>query len=124
MSAALETFRSLDAGLDWTWGSGRQNYATLENAINLDIATALKVFLGEIFWDTSVGVDWWNLLGGKDEQAIILQTRAVIIGREGVQRITSLLPVLDRRTRNLYLTYTVETKYSRALQGTALIQTF
>lgn len=119
--AVSRTFRSLDASLDWTWGSGRQNYATLENAINFDIATALRVFLGEIFWDTSFGVDWWNLLGGKDEQAIILQTRRVIITREGVQRITSLIPRLDRRTRNLNLTYRIDTKYTRGIQGSASI---
>ena len=121
MATALETFRSLDADLDWTWGAGRQNYATLENAINLDIATALKVFLGEIFWATNVGVDWWNLLGGKNETAIILQTRSTIIAREGVQRITSLVPTLNRRTRNLNLTYAIDTKYSRALQGSVSI---
>ena len=123
MATALETFRSLDSNLDWTWGAGRQNYATLENAINLDIATALKVFLGEIFWATNVGVDWWNLLGGKNETAIILQTRSTIISREGVQRITSLFPTLDRRTRNLNLTYAIDTKYSRALQGSVSIPT-
>ncbi len=121
MAAPLETFRSLNADLDWTWGAGRQNYATLENAINLDVATALKVFLGEIFWATNVGVDWWNLLGGKNEIAIILQTRSVIIAREGVQRITSLIPILDRRTRQLRLTYAIDTKYSRALQGSVSI---
>ena len=121
MAAPLEIFRSLDADLDWTWGAGRQNYATLENAINLDVATALKVFLGEIFWATSVGVDWWNLLGSKDEQTIILQTRSTIISREGVQRITSLIPTLDRRTRQLNLTYAIDTKYSRALQGSVSI---
>ncbi len=123
MATALETFRSLDSNLDWTWGSGRQNYSTLEKAVNLDIATALKVFLGEIFWATNVGVDWWNLLGGKNETAIVLQTRSTIIAREGVQRITSLVPVLDRRTRNLNLTYAIDTKYSRALQGSVSIPT-
>ena len=121
MPAALPTFRSLDSNEDWTWGSGRQNYATLENAINFDIATALKVFLGEIFWDTTAGVDWWNLLGGKDEQAIILQTRSVIIAREGVQRIRNLTATLDRRTRNLNLTYAIDTIYSRALQSSVSI---
>lgn len=119
----LETFRSLSPSGDWTWGAGRQNYASGETAINLDVQTALQTFLGEIFWNLKFGVDWWNLLGGKDEASIILQTRAVILQCWGVQQITAMSAVLNRTTRNLVLTYAINTCYSQGLNGSVSVPT-
>ena len=56
------TFRSLTTSGDWTWGSGVQNYSTGEAAIEVNIKTALQMFRGEAFWDTTFGVDWLTLL--------------------------------------------------------------
>lgn len=97
---------------DWTFGQGRQNYLTGAAEINQDIATALKVFLGECFFDTSFGVDWFNLLGGRSAQAIVLQCRTVIAKRRGVTKINKVDAFLDARTRRLSITYNVSTVYS------------
>lgn len=98
---------------DWTWGQGRQNYLTGEAEINQDIATALRVFLGECFFDTTFGVDWWNLLGGKGTAAaIVLQCRKVIAARSGVTKINRVDASVDSRTRSLRVSYNVSTVYS------------
>jgi hypothetical protein len=121
-TSPLETFRSLSPAGDWTWGAGRQNYSAGLAAIQIDIQTALQMFLGEAFWDLTFGVDWWNLIGGKDENSIIIQTRTVILGCWGVQQITSMSALLNRTTRNLNLTYAINTIYGR-LAGTVAIPT-
>lgn len=97
---------------DWQFGQGRQNYLTGAAEINQDIATALKVFLGECFFDTSFGVDWFNLNGGKNAQAIVLQCRTVISRRPGVTKINKVFAFLDATSRRLSITYNVSTVYS------------
>lgn len=100
---------------DWTFGQGRGNYLTGEAEINQDIATALKVFLGECFFDTGFGVDWWNLIGAKAAKAadsIILQCRKVIAERPGVTKITAVTATIDRNTRALRISYNVSTVFS------------
>lgn len=97
---------------DWTFGQGRQNYLTGAAEIAQDIGTALKVFLGECFFATDFGVDWWNLIGSKDRQGIILQCREVIAARPGVTKINRVDAALDSRTRRLVVTYNVSTVYS------------
>lgn len=112
------SFRALDSNGDWVFGNGRQSYFVAEDAINADIATALKVFVGECFFALNAGVDWWNLLGGKDEQGIILGCRKVIASRAGVARINSVTATLDRGSRKLSVTYNIDTIYSRNVVNT------
>lgn len=115
------TFRALDSNGDWQLGAGRQSYFAEEKAINADIATALRVFLGECFFALDAGVDWWNLIGSKDEQGIILQCRSVIAQREGVARINSVTASLNRGTRALSVTYNVDTIYSQSIANTVTV---
>lgn len=115
------SFRALDSSSDWQFGAGLQSYFTDERAINADISTALKVFLGECFFALDAGVDWWNLIGGKDEQGIILQCRTVIAQRAGVARINSVTASLDRSTRKLTVTYNVDTIYSQSISNSVTV---
>lgn len=106
---------------DWTFGQGQQNYLTGEAEINQDIATALKIFLGECFFDTDAGVDWWNLIGGHSANNIVLQCRKVIAARPGVTKITSVTATLDARTRALLIAYNVSTVFSLQTINTVTI---
>lgn len=108
-------FRALTSQGDWQLGTGVQSYFTDEDAIAADIGTALKVFLGECFFALNAGVDWWNLIGSKDEQGIILQCRTVISQREGVARINSVTASLERGQRRLTVSYDVDTIYSQRI---------
>ncbi len=112
-------FRALDQNGDWTCGAGTQSYFTDEDAISADIKTALKIFLGEVFWALDAGVDWWNLIGARKgaEQNIILQCRQVISSRQGVTRINKVESILDRNTRRLSVSFNIDTVFSRNLNG-------
>lgn len=110
-------FRALDADKDWTFGGGLGNYFTDERAIEENIRTRLLIFLGEVFWALDAGVDWWNLLGGKNpaaQQNIILQCRTVIINSYGVVRVNSVSPVLNAQ-RNLSINYNIDTYFTRGI---------
>ena len=118
-----ESFRAIDGNNDWQFGGGKSSYFNEEQAIDADIQTALQIFLGECFFATKDGVDWWNLIGGRNpsaQQGIILQCRTVILGRYGVVKVNSISPVLDQQ-RNLVVNYNVDTIYTRGLASSATI---
>ena len=109
------TFRGIDpATNDWQFGLGLSNYQTAEKAIETNIATALRCFYGDAFWNTAFGVDWINLLGTKNTQAsIILQTRALLASCFGVVSINSVSVNLTGRT--MTLEYNINTIYSTSV---------
>ncbi len=120
----MSRFRGIDADGDWQFGAGLQSYFTDEDAIAADIKTALRLFLGEVFFDLTAGVDWWNLLSsrGKDvDQSIILQCRQVVSSREGVTRINRVESILDRDTRRLSVRFDVDTVFTRNLNGEVVV---
>ena len=112
-------FRAIDPLTDdWAFGNGVQSYLTGEAAIEADIKTALQVFLGECFFALSAGVDWLNLIGGKNPAAqagVILQCRAVILGINGVVSVNSVSPSLNGRA--LTVAYSVNTAFSQNVSG-------
>lgn len=109
----MSDFRALDKDGDWTWGNGVQNYVTGQAATVLDISTALRVFLGEVFFALDFGVDWWNLISNKDEQGVIIQCRKIIAERDDVTRINQVTAALNSRARYLQVTFNINTVYSR-----------
>lgn len=116
-----QIFRGIDADGDFFFGQGRSNYLRNNDAIQADIKTALQMFLGECFWSTGTGVDWWNLVGGKNPAAqagILLQTRTVILSVDGVVQINSVSVSYSSGTRHLALQYSINTIFSRNVTGT------
>lgn len=107
-------FRALDSDGDFVFGHGQRDYLRRNRAISEDIRTALLLFLRDAFWDIDAGIDWWNLLGGKNPTAqteILLQTRRTILSREGVVRVNSLTFDMDRTSRKLSLQYRIDTVF-------------
>lgn len=104
--------RAIDSSGDWVFGQGRQSYLEGEAAINEDVATALRIFRGECFFDLNAGVDWWALLGSSDVNGVVLAVRTVIAGRYGIRGIVSVDAVLDRVSRALRISYRVATIFS------------
>lgn len=104
--------RALDSTGDWTFGKGISDYRVGNAAIAQNIQTRLSSFLGDCFFDLTAGIDWFNLLGGKDQLAINLAVNAVILNTEGVTGIlqTSLTVSSNRR---ISLVYRVQTIYSQ-----------
>jgi len=107
-------FRAVDSNGDWTFGQGLSNYLTNEQAINANIATAIKSFYNDAFWNTTFGIDWINLLGTKNTQATIqLQTTNLLANAYGVVKVNSVSTNLTGRF--LTLTYNINTIYSTAV---------
>jgi hypothetical protein len=103
--------RALDSQGQWLFGKGLNDYASNQAEIALDIQMSLSMFLGDCFFATNVGIDWFNLLGGKNELAINLAVNAALLNVEGVVGILMTNISLNAQ-RNLTITYQVQTVYS------------
>lgn len=109
--------RSLDVNHDWTFGKGKNNYLVNNDAIVQLINTNLNSYLGDCFFALDEGVDWFNLLGSKNQAALELAVRAVILNTEGVTAIIDVSINFGETTRQITMTYTVETVYTRINVG-------
>lgn len=108
--------RALDVNHDFTFGKGKSNYKKDTDAIMQTIQTRLMSFLGDCFFDTEAGIDWFNLLGSKDINRLLLKVRTMILETEGVQSLIDLGHAIDEN-RNISITYTVTTIYSTQATG-------
>lgn len=103
--------RALDVNHDWTFGSGLSNYLSNNRAIAQNINTRLSSFLGNCFFDLGAGIDWFNLMGGKDQTALSLAISTQILNTAQVTGILQLSVGLNVR-RNFTVQYKVRTVYS------------
>lgn len=104
--------RSLDVNGDWTFGKGKNNYLANNKAIVQNISTRLNSYLGDCFFALDAGIDWFNLLGSKNQIALELAVRAVILNTDGVTSLVDVSVDLNHTTRRMTMRYTVETTYS------------
>lgn len=104
--------RAIDANHDFTFGTGYNNYAVNQNAVIEVINTRLNSFLGDCFFDLSAGIDWFNLLGGKDQISLNLAITAVILNTQNVVALAQLTANLVRTTRAFSVSYQVQSVYS------------
>lgn len=103
--------RAIDSQNDWLFGAGLNNYKTANAAIAQSIQTRLQSFLGDCFFDTSAGIDWFNLLGSKNQLALNLAISATILNTAGVTGILQLSVGLSPG-RLFSVSYKVQTVYS------------
>jgi len=83
-------FRNLDENGDWTFGKGRNSYLSDDKALMMNIRTRLLEFLGDCFWDTEKGIDWWNLLGGKNYKTLLASVQRVVLRSSNVKKIVKI----------------------------------
>ena len=103
--------RALNSNHDWTFGKGLNDYVFNNAAIAQNINTRLNSFLGNCFFDIGAGIDWFNLLGAKDQTALNLSISSIILNTDGVTGIIEISISLDAN-RNFSVTYKVQTVYS------------
>jgi hypothetical protein len=115
---STQIVRALDGNGDWTFGQGFNNYLSYNYEIAQEIQTQLNMFLGDCFFDLTAGIDWWNLLGAKNEDLILLFVAATIANVKGVTGILNLSTTLDDN-RNLSIQYSVTTIYQQNITATA-----
>jgi hypothetical protein len=100
--------RALDINGDWEFGKGKNDYKRNIKAVTQNIKTRLMSFLGDCFFDTTAGIDWFNLLGGKDALALELAVTSVILNTETVTGLLTL-SVSISENRRISLNYRVQT---------------
>lgn len=109
--------RAIDGAGDWLFGKGRNDYKRDTKAVAQSIATRLRSFQNDCFFDVNAGVDWWNLLGSKDLTALKLDISATILNTPDVLNMIELFFDVDPATRNLSISYEVNTVYSTSIRG-------
>ncbi len=109
--------RTIDVNGDWLYGKGLNDYKSANLAVSQSIQTRLNCFVGDCFFDAAAGIDWFNLLGGKDQLSLNLAISSVILNTANVTGILQLSVQLDHQKRNLTVQYQVQTTYS-VTQGT------
>jgi hypothetical protein len=105
--------RALDSNGDWTFGSGINNYLTGNAEVGQNIQTRLQCFLGDCFFDTGAGIDWFNLLGSKQQVALQLAIGAVILNTANVTGGLQLSVTYNEVSRKVNIIYQVQTTYSQ-----------
>jgi hypothetical protein len=105
--------RALDSNGDWAYGSGVNNYLTGNLEVAQNIQTRLLSFLGDCFFDTGAGVDWFNLLGSKQQLTLQLAISAIILNTASVTGGLQLSINYAPSTRKLSIVYAVQTVYSQ-----------
>lgn len=109
--------RATDDDNDWQLGRGQNDYKRDNNAVLQDINSRLLEFSGDCFFDAGKGVDWFGLLGSKDQVSLNLSISSVILNTQDVIGINQILTRLDS-SRRLTLEYQVQTSFSRSpVQG-------
>ena len=110
--------RALDNTGDWTFGKGLNDYKKNNAAIMQLLNTNLNEFLGNCFFNTGAGVNWFYLLGGKDQIALNIAISRVILNTDDVVAMNQLSVNVDPITRRCVVTYTVTTSYSSVITNT------
>jgi hypothetical protein len=86
---------------DWTFGKGLANYTRDSSAIKQNVVTRLRSFANDWFLDTSANIDWFNILGVKNNQNVVeSEIRRVVLATEGILTIDRF-EVLEIKDRNL-----------------------
>ena len=107
--------RANDITGDWTFGAGKNNYLSANAAVAQLISTRLSSFLGDCFFATSEGIDWFNLLGAKNETSLTLAISTVILNTPNVIRLEQVALSLDAN-RVLTVTYNATTAFGTVEQ--------
>jgi len=104
--------RALDNNGDWTFGQGLNNYYKNLDAVKQNIKTRILSFLGNCFFDVVAGIDWFNLLGSKNERALSLSISSVILNTTNVTGILQLSLNVNPNNREFSVSYQAQTAYS------------
>jgi len=93
--------RALDNTGDATFGQGKQNFLSGQNAIAENVQTNLYCFLRDCYFDIQKGIDWIRFFSvPTNSQEIILSVRGIVLLCFGVTSINSINVILvDRKIK-------------------------
>lgn len=112
--------RAINSDNDWTFGKGKQNYLSDEDALAQNIKTRLQSFVNDCYFDLTAGVDWFKYLGSKSVLALRNAITRVILETTGVQTLTSLSFDVGE-DRKLTISYTVTSLWSKTVTSSTTV---
>jgi hypothetical protein len=110
-------FRQLSSVGDWLFGKGVNDYATNEDAINLNIQTRLQSWVGNCFFALSDGIDWRDRLDVGQQDALVDEIKSNILNAFGVVGINSVQAIFNGATRSFRIVYDIQTIFSPSFQS-------
>lgn len=105
--------RNLDVNHDWIFGAGIYNYLRGNEEIALNLKTRVLSFLGDCFFATDEGIDWFNLLDYRYQERLELALSNVIKNTPGVTAINSV-EFLTGQDRKVTINYDIQTQFSKS----------
>ena len=113
--------RALTPTGDWMFGRGTSDYLSGTQAVEQNLGTRLRSFLNDCFFDAAAGIDWFNLLGSKNQTALVLAIQTVIANTDYVTKINQLSLVITSN-RSITLSYSITTAFTGLPVPTGQIQ--
>lgn len=108
--------RSLDKNGDWNFGQGKANYLNRIKEVEQNVVTRIKSFKNDWFLDLDAEIDWFNILGNKNNETIIKnEITRVTIETDGVRGV-SYLELVEIKNRKAFIRIAVETIFDRTFQ--------
>lgn len=103
----------LTATGDYSYGQGGANYLVdSREAVAQEVQTTLLLFQGEWFLDITAGVPWFTQVAGVGTIPIYDQIiKEAILNVEGVTAIAKYSSTLNRVTRSLNVSVTINTQF-------------
>lgn len=109
--------RALSEGGDWTFGKGIEDYKSGIDAVAQNIQTRLSSFLGDCFFAVNDGIDWFNLLGSKNQVGLNLAVSGTILSTASVTGVLQLSLTLNA-ARRITVQYNAQTTFGATGQQT------
>lgn len=110
----MTSVRAIDGNNDWLFGKGKNDYKFSLDAVAQNIKTRLQSFLGDCFFAEEEGIDWFNLLGGKNKLALNLAISSTILNTDEVTFIKDFTLSINPNTREATINYDILTVYGES----------
>lgn len=106
-------FRQLTSTGDWTFGAGLANYSSGQQAILLNVKTALLMWKGDCFFSLPGWINWKSLLNVGQQKNLNAAIQLQLAKTYGVMQVLEGSVSVDASTRLATATYTIVTVYSQ-----------
>lgn len=113
--------RALDVNSDWTFGNGIQNYLTLEAAVEQNVVTTVQSWVGDVYWATNFGVDWYNRLAQGQQNFLVQEVKQVVLSCFGVVSVPTIAAQFAAATRVEAIQLTMTTIFLPPNQPASLL---
>lgn len=102
-------------GGDATFGQGRENFLSGQNAIAENIQTRLYAFLRDCFFDIQAGIDWIRFFSvPTSSQEIQLSCRGIVLQSFGVVKVNNIF--ISTVNRKIFISLNINTIFTTNYQ--------